>query len=154
MAKPRDYCRAALLLLFSNVLLVTLACSSGLVSREIDLPSQTLTEAPDPEGQIPDPPGEDDLLEVADSELPAGEPPPPVNDDPEPRFGKHTVVISKAPESIEATPRSLFEASQEALRQRAIRNGETPTTVITNSNLAEQAEGGQLTVLLPETATT
>ncbi len=157
MAKPRDYCQGTLLLMFLTGLAFTLGCGTSLLSKEVELPSQTLTEAPSPEGEVPDRSSGDDLAEGAELgegtdlaegsvSLPEGEPAPPVEDVPTLRDNQSITIVTVSEQPTEATPRTLFEASQEARRQRAGRTA-PPTTVITNSNIAEQAEGGQLTIL-------
>ncbi|MDX1384562.1 MAG: hypothetical protein R3190_13000, partial [Thermoanaerobaculia bacterium] len=110
---------------------------------EVHLPPQTLTDAPSdemaatmPERTTPPPPRLDE------GELPPAEAPPPV-DDAAATDRPRTIVIQGS-ESAEATPQSLFAASQ-AERQRRGRDGDAAVR-ITNENLAEHAEGGQLSV--------
>jgi hypothetical protein len=96
-----------------------------------------LSDAPSPEGS---PPSAADGAEAPD--LPPGEEPPPVDDTASSRANETIVINTSA--STAATPESLFRASEQSRRQRA--NSQKPVAVINNENLAEHAEGGQLTV--------
>ena len=130
------------------ILLLTLALHIGCASAptELDLPPQTLTDAPsDPLlGDTPPASSASQPSTTGETGLPKPEAPPPVVDAANRR--NKTIVIQES-ESREVSPRTLFEASQAELRRR--NSGEKAGVRITNETLAEHAEGGQLTVAAP-----
>jgi hypothetical protein len=128
---------------------IALGCASA--PRELDLPPQTLTDAPtsttQEEAALVSGPRADshDDVQAAPAE--------PVEDGPahsdaaagaEPAARRHTIVIQSAAPS-EVTPRTLQQATTSERERRAA--SDAPIAVITNSNLAELAEGGQITII-------
>jgi hypothetical protein len=135
---------------FAGIALVlgcgTLVVGCASAPREVDLPPQTLTDAPTSTAQE-----EAALVSPARAErVSAAEPVvdgAPHRDseaDVAPAGRRHTIVIQPATPS-EVTPLTLQEATASERQRRAA--SEAPVAVITNSNLAELAEGGQITVI-------
>lgn len=126
----------------AGVLAMAFGCASS--PKEIRLPPQTLTEGPTVteeeragRGERPLPPSTEEMPGAQ----PREEAPSVAGKD---RRSVETVVIEGG-ESTEVTPRTLFEASRAERARRA--SSQQPIAVITNRNLEEYAEGGQLTVL-------
>jgi hypothetical protein len=121
-----------------------LGCAS--VPSEVHLPPQTLTEAPtstvEQEAALVSPAVEDREGAVpaatephAGAEAGSGEGLP----------GHRQTIVIQSANGAKQTPRTLQEASTSERQRRAAT--EAPVAVITNKNLGELAEGGQLTVI-------
>lgn len=133
--------------------LVALSAALGCATApsEVDLPPQTLTEAPtstaeqeaalvsseDPEPAEP----EQDTATASPAEPTESE---PVEKEPELADRKHTIVIQSG-STTDVTPLTLQQASASERERRAATDA--PVAVITNRNLAELAEGGQVSVI-------
>jgi hypothetical protein len=147
MENPRRRVRCGLL---AAVVVALAGCATG-GGGEVDLPPQTLTEGPTSTAV------EEQALVPSGREQPAEEPPEDeagaedaaAGEDEvaaaEPESSRRDTIVIQSGTVTDVTPRSLYEASTVERRRRAA--AETPVAVITNSNLAEQAAGGQLTVL-------
>ena len=130
---------------------LTLGCASA--PSEVELPPQTLTEAPtstaEQEAALVSSghpfedeadPTVDDALEIA-ADAAADE---TAKTDGEPAGRKQTIVIQSGKTS-DVTPLTLQQASASERERRAASNA--PVAVITNTNLGELAEGGQVTII-------
>lgn len=127
---------------------LAVGCASGGRSREVTLPPQTLTDAPTStaveeqalvsprrENRAPAP-EVSGVGEGRGAAAPADEAP-----------GRRQTIVIQAGTVDEVTPQTLYEASATERQRRA--GAEAPVAVITNRNLAEQAQGGQLTIVGP-----
>ncbi|MEE2778501.1 MAG: hypothetical protein VYE73_17250 [Acidobacteriota bacterium] len=125
------------------ILALAIGCASA--PAELNLPPQRLTAAPtDPASLGASPPP----VAAAPSNpaaLPPAEAPPPVDDEVAPR-SKTIVIQTSAARAV--TPESLFEAAQAERARRTALDADL-IEKITNENLAEYAEGGQLTIAAP-----
>jgi hypothetical protein len=134
-------------------LMLALGCASA--PREVELPPQSLTEAPtstvEQEAALVSPARADEASATdAAAEESAAAPDDPA--EPMPDGRRQTIVIQSGTAS-EVTPRTLQQATQTERDRRAA--SDAPLVVITNNNLAELAEGGQLTIVgAPEPGTT
>jgi hypothetical protein len=131
-----------------------LGCASA--PKEVDLPPQSLTEAPtstvDQEANLvasgrssPAQVEDDEDLLLDEEEERAVDPPADAAPD-APAGRKHTIVIQSGGTNSVVTPRSLQQAS-ESERERRAGAGSAPVAVITNQNLAELAEGASVTII-------
>jgi len=145
MANPGS--RLVVLAVSAATFAAFLGCAS--TPGELDLPPQTLTEAPtsttEEEAALV---ATERPAPAAETEAPAAVVPAaataPAKAQPPPSTHKHTVVIQSAGSS-QVTPQTLQQASESERERRA--TAETPVAVITNRNLGELAEGGQITII-------
>ena len=143
------------------VLAVAIAASSlgcATAPKEVDLPPQSLTQAPTSTAEQEaalvstgrNKPAEDDNEDPFGDEV-AEKPAAPADDAADPHAGsgaagrKHTIVIQSGGTNNVVTPRTLQQASDSERERRADAN--TPVAVITNQNLSELAEGGTVTII-------
>ena len=117
---------------------------------EVDLPPQTLTEAPTSTAEQEAELVSSDRRVHEESETPpdAAEPVEPHADpaekEPAPAARKHTIVI-QAGATSDITPLTLQQASASERQRRAA--SDAPVAVITNRNLADLAEGAEVSVI-------
>jgi hypothetical protein len=131
---------------------VVLGCATA--QQEVELPPQTLTEAPTStaeqeaalvssghpvEDEVEDP-LDDDSTQIGDTDTPTEE----GKKDAEPTGRQQTIVI-QAGKTADVTPLTLQQASASERERRAA--SDVPVAVITNRNLSDLAEGGQITVI-------
>jgi len=134
----------------------SLGCATA--PKEVDLPPQSLTEAPTSTaeqeaalvstGRTKPAEADDDPFGDEVAEKPAAAPAAAdahAEEAAEPAARKHTIVIQSGGTNNVVTPRTLQQASDSERERRAGAN--TPVAVITNKNLSELAEGGTVTVI-------
>ena len=129
---------------------VVLAFGCASAPREVELPPQTLTDAPtstaQEEAALVSKPARAEAAPAATADPGVGEGAAHADTaaDAAPAARRHTIVIQSGTPS-EVTPRTLQEATASERERRAA--SDAPVVTITNSNLAELAEGGQITII-------